>query len=79
MVRFLDPETAEILQFMDPEIVKMGKIFLDPETVEMVPIVDPKIVEKVNKSFLGKSLVLKYLKCRTFNLLWCLKPMKSLF
>ena len=23
MVRFLDPETAEILQFLDPEIVKM--------------------------------------------------------
>ena len=25
MVRFLDPETAEILQFLDPEIVKMDK------------------------------------------------------
>ena len=23
MVRFLDPETAEILQFLDPEIVKV--------------------------------------------------------
>ena len=25
MVRFLDPETAEILQLLDPEIVKMDK------------------------------------------------------
>ena len=25
MVQFLDPETAEILQFLDPEIVKMDK------------------------------------------------------
>ena len=25
MVRFLDPETAEILQFLDPEITKMDK------------------------------------------------------
>ena len=25
MVRFLDPETAEILQFLDPEIVKIDK------------------------------------------------------
>ena len=25
MVRFLGPETAEILQFLDPEIVKMDK------------------------------------------------------
>ena len=25
MVQFLDPETAEILQFMDPDIVKMDK------------------------------------------------------
>ena len=27
MVRFLDQETAEILQFLDPEIVKMDKNF----------------------------------------------------
>ena len=52
MVQFLDPETAEILQFLDPEIVKMDKKILDPEIVEMVRFLDPEIVEKVDKSFI---------------------------
>ena len=52
MVWFLDTETTEILQFLDPEIVKMNKKILDPETVEMVGFLDPEIVEKVDKSFM---------------------------
>ena len=65
MVQFLDPETAEILQFLDPEIVNMDKIisgsrncrngrtkFLDPEIVEMVRFLDPEIVENVDKSYI---------------------------
>ena len=52
MVRFLDPETTEILPFLDPEIVKMDKKNLDPEIVEMVWFLDPEIVEKVDKSFM---------------------------
>ena len=55
MVRFLDPETAEILQFLDPEIVKMDKKYLDPETSEMVRFLDPEIIEKVNKSYIDNS------------------------
>ena len=31
MVQFLDPETAEILQFLDPEIVKMDKTISGPQ------------------------------------------------
>ena len=52
MVRFLDPETAAFLEFLDQEIVKMDKKNLDPETVEMVRFLDPEIVEKVDKSFM---------------------------
>ena len=52
MVQFLDPETAEILQFLNPEIVKMDKKFLDPEIVEMVWFLDPEIAEKVDKSYI---------------------------
>ena len=53
MVRFLDPETTEILQVLDPEIVKMdNNKNLAPETVEMVRFLDPEIVEKVDKSFM---------------------------
>ena len=52
MVQFLDPETAEILQFLDPEIIKMDKKIRDPEIVEMVPFLDPEIVEKVDKSYI---------------------------
>ena len=47
MVQFLDPETAEILQFLDPEIVKRDNKILDPETIDMVWFLDPEIVEKV--------------------------------
>ena len=53
MVRFPVPKTAEILQFLDQEIVKMGKKNLDAETVEMVWFLDPEIVEKVDKSFMA--------------------------
>ena len=42
MVQFLDPETAKILQFLDPEIVEMDKKILDPEIVEMVQFLDPE-------------------------------------
>ena len=52
MVRFPVPKTAEILQFLDPEIVKMDKKILDPETVEMLWFLDPEIEEKVNKSYI---------------------------
>ena len=52
MVQFLDPETAKILQFLDPEIVEMEKKILDPEIVEMVWFLDPEIVEKVDKSYI---------------------------
>ena len=41
MVQFLDPETAEIQQFPDPEIEKNYKKILDPEIVEMVRFLDP--------------------------------------
>ena len=44
MVQFLDPETAKLLQFLDPEIVEMDKKIMDPE-----------IVEKVDKSYIGKK------------------------
>ena len=47
MVQFLDPETATILQFLDPEIVNM-----DPETTEILPILDPEIV-KMDKKISG--------------------------
>ena len=40
MVWSLDSETTEILQFLDPEIVKMDKKFLDPKIVEMVQFLD---------------------------------------
>ena len=40
----LDPETAQILQVLDPEIVKMGFKCLDPEIVK---IVKEKIIEMV--------------------------------
>ena len=36
MVQFLDPENAKILQFLDPEIVEMGKKTVDPVILEMV-------------------------------------------
>ena len=53
MVQFLDPETTEILSFLDPEIVKMDKKKNpDPEIIEMVRFLDPEIVEKVDKSFM---------------------------
>ena len=52
MVQFLDPETADILQFLDPEIVKLDKKILDPEIEEMVRFLDPEIVKKVDKSFM---------------------------
>ena len=52
MVQFLDPETAKILQFLDPEIVNMDKKCMDPEIVEMVRFLDPEIVEKVDKSYI---------------------------
>ena len=52
MVQFLDPETTEILPFLDPEIVKIDKKILDPETVEIVWFLDPEIVEKVDKFFM---------------------------
>ena len=52
MVQFLDPESTEILQFLDPEIVKLDKQFLDPETLEMVRFLHPEIIEKVDKSFM---------------------------
>ena len=45
MVQILDPETAEILQFLDPGIVKMDKKILDPEIVEMVQFLDPETAE----------------------------------
>ena len=41
---FDDPEITEILQFLDPEIVKMDKKILDPE-----------ILKKVDKSFMYKG------------------------
>ena len=47
MVLCLDPETAEILHFLDPEIVKMDKKYLDPENIEMVWFLDPKTSEKL--------------------------------
>ena len=56
-MRFLDPETVEILQFLDPEIVKMDKIILDPETIEMVGFLGPEIVEEVDKSFMNKNKI----------------------
>ena len=62
MVQFLDPETTEILPFLDPEIVRMDKKILDPEIVEMVWFLDPEIVEKVDKSFM-----LKFKICRLTN------------
>ena len=64
MVQFLDPETAEKLQFLDPEIVKMDKKILDPEIVEMVRFLDPEIVEKVDKSFMDQA---SYLFICKFN------------
>ena len=45
MVEFLDPETAKILRFRDPEIVEMDKKILDPEIVEMVQFLDPETAE----------------------------------
>ena len=46
MVQFLDPETAKILQFLNPEIVEMDKKKnLDPEIVEMVQSLDPETAE----------------------------------
>ena len=44
-MHFLDPETAKILQFLDPEIVNMDQKFLDPEIVEMVWFLDPETTE----------------------------------
>ena len=58
MVQFLDPETTEILPFLDPEIVKMDKKILDPEIVEMVRFLDPEIVEKVKGEVLAGSLTI---------------------
>ena len=52
MVRFLDPETTEILPFLDPEFVKWTNRFLDPEIEEMVRFLDPEIVEMVERSFM---------------------------
>ena len=52
MVHFLDPEAANILWSLDPEIMKWTRKFLDPEIVEMVRFLDPEIVEKVDKSFM---------------------------
>ena len=52
MVQVPDPETAKLLQFLDPEIVKMDKKFMDPEIVEMVQFLDLEIVEKVDKSYI---------------------------
>ena len=45
MVQFLDPETAKILQFLDPKIVEMDKKNMDPEIVEMVQFLDPETAE----------------------------------
>ena len=45
MVQFLDPKTAKILQFLDPEIIEMDKKILDPEILEMVQFLNPEIAE----------------------------------
>ena len=50
MVEFLDPETADKLQFPYTEIIKMVKTCLDPEIVKMVRFLDPEIVEMIDKS-----------------------------
>ena len=50
---FLDTETTEKLQFLDPENVEM--VHKVSEIVEMVQFLDPEIVEMVDKSYL-KSL-----------------------
>ena len=52
MVRFLDPETTEIVPFLDPEFAKWTNRFMDPEIEEMVRFLDPEIVEMVERSFL---------------------------
>ena len=55
MVRFLDPETTEILQFLDPE--RLTNKFLDPEIVEIVRFLEPEIVEKVDKSYISLKCI----------------------
>ena len=50
MVQFRDPETAKILPFLNPEIVKMDQ--QNSEVFEMEQFLDPKIVEMVDKSFM---------------------------
>ena len=42
---FLDPETAEMQRFPDPEIVNMDQKILDPEIEEMVWFLDPETAE----------------------------------
>ena len=52
MVHFLDPETAKILQFLEPEIVEMEKKIVDPETAKILQFLDPEIV-KIDKKNSG--------------------------
>ena len=56
-----------MVQFLDPEIVKMDKRNLDAETVEMVWLLDPEIVEKVDTSFVTLTVMTTILKW----ILWC--------
>ena len=54
MVQFLDPEMVKIVKtFVDPGIVNIVR-FLDPEIVEMVRFLDPEIVEMVDGSYINK-------------------------
>ena len=49
MVQLLDPETAKIPQFLDPEIVEMDK---KNSTAEILQFLDPEIV-KLDKQISG--------------------------
>ena len=46
MVQFLDPETAKILQFLDPEIVNMDLLFRE-RSVIVLAILDLNLLQAV--------------------------------